>query len=124
MPMREDCVHYQSRTHDDDGDRARFCTLGVAPEAPWRRPENRPRYERPTLLGGDVEAGSLAHRPSVEPEPDDHAEDIANAPVGAEATVAAAEPAAVDAVTPARRRWWRRHRSGPEYRDDFRLRNR
>jgi len=70
MPMREDCVHYESRTYDDDGEVARFCTLGLAPEAPWRCPEHCPRYERITLLTGETEAGSLGHTPPVEDEPE------------------------------------------------------
>ena len=75
MPIREDCLHYESRTYDDDGEVARFCTLDLAPEAPWRCPEHCPRYER--LVTGDFDAGSLAHVPPVEPEPDARPEDIA-----------------------------------------------
>jgi hypothetical protein len=124
MPVREDCIHYQSRTYDDDGETARFCTLGLAPEALWRYPEHGPRYERLTLLGSDVEAGSLAHGPPVEPEPDDEADDIAGVQAEAGAIVAAAHPAAVDALTRPRRRWWPGHRSEPGDGDDFRLSNR
>jgi hypothetical protein len=124
MPMREDCVHYESRTYDDDGETARFCTLGLAPEAPWRCPEHCPRYERLALLASDVEAGPLAHTPLVETEPDGEADDIAAVLADAEAIVAAAEPAAVDSVAPPRRRWWRRRGSKPDDGDDFRFSNR
>jgi hypothetical protein len=123
MPMREDCIHYQSRAHDD-GETARFCTLGLAPEALWRCPEHGPRYERLTLLGSDVEAGSLAHGTPVEPEPDDEADDIAGMQAEAGASVAAAQPVAVNAGTRPRRRCWRGHRSGPGDGDHLRLSNR
>jgi hypothetical protein len=43
--MREECKHFQSRTYAS-GEVARFCVLDLAPEAPWRCPENCPRYER------------------------------------------------------------------------------
>jgi hypothetical protein len=61
MPMREECVDYESRMYDDDGEVERFCRLGLAPEAPWRCRERCPRYERLTIFTGDMEAGSLAH---------------------------------------------------------------
>src|SRR5438270_236801 len=49
MAMREDCRHFESRTYPG-GEIARFCILDLAPEAPWRCPENCPQYER-TLIG-------------------------------------------------------------------------
>jgi hypothetical protein len=127
MPMREDCAHYESRTYADDGEVARFCTLGLAPEAPWRCPEHCPRYERIALLTGDIDAGSLAHIPPVEDEPEGPAEAIADVLADAEAIVAAAEPEAlaeVDGGSKPRRRWWRRRPSGPDGGDDFRFGNR
>ena len=45
MPMREECVHFQSRTYAS-GEAARFCRLDLAPEAPWRCPDNCPSYKR------------------------------------------------------------------------------
>ena len=127
MPMREDCVHYESRAYDDDGEVARFCTLGLAPEAPWRCPEHCPRYERITLLTGDMDAGSLALTPPVEDEPDGSPEAIAEVLADAEAIVNAAEPEAlaeVDGAANRRRPWWRRRRRGPDDGDDFHLSNR
>jgi hypothetical protein len=126
MPMREDCVHYESRTYDDDGEVARFCTLGLAPEAPWRCPEGCPRYERLTILTGDMDVGSVAHTPPVEDEPDEPADAVINVLAEAEGIVDAAAPAAiaeVERTVRPRRRWWRR-RSGPDDGDDFRLSNR
>ena len=43
--MREECKHFQSRTYSD-GEVARFCVLDLAPEAPWRCPDDCSRYER------------------------------------------------------------------------------
>jgi hypothetical protein len=127
MPMREDCVHYESRTYVDDGEVARFCTLGLAPEAPWRCPEHCPRYERIALLSGDIDAGSLAATPPVEAEPDEAPDAIADVLADAEAIVAAAEPrvlADVDDVAKPRRHWWQRRRADPDDGDDFHLSNR
>ena len=88
MPMREECKHFQSRTYPS-GEVARFCVLDLAPEAPWRCPEDCPRYE---VRRADVgwTHGSLVE-PAIEEEPDepatevatllDEAEDIVNAVV-------------------------------------------
>ena len=88
MPMREHCKHFQSRTYAS-GEVARFCVLDLAPEAPWRCPDNCPSYEqRMADVGWSL--GSLV-RPHTPEEPDiieinddaaallDHAEDILNA---------------------------------------------
>ena len=45
VPMRQDCKHFESRTYRN-GETVRKCDLDLAPEAPWRCPENCPRYER------------------------------------------------------------------------------
>src|ERR1700694_3972611 len=89
--MREDCPHYASRAYDDDGEVARFCTLGLAPEAPWRCPENCSSYERILMIGSDFETGSLGHTSPVEDEPDAPTEDIIDVLADAEAIVDAAE---------------------------------
>jgi len=39
MPMRQDCKFFESRTYPN-GDTVRKCDLDLAPEAPWRCPEN------------------------------------------------------------------------------------
>src|SRR4030081_2026914 len=108
MPMREDCAHYESRTYDDDGEVARFCTLGLAPEAPWRCPENCSSYERILMIGSDFDTGSLAHIPSVEDEPDASTQDIIDVLADAETIVDAAESSVVadiDGPKP-KRSWW------------------
>lgn len=49
--MREDCKHFQSRTFPN-GDAIRKCELGLAPEAPWRCPEECPSFERRRSTAG------------------------------------------------------------------------
>ncbi|HEX7167957.1 MAG TPA: hypothetical protein VF230_13350 [Acidimicrobiales bacterium] len=87
MPMREDCKHFQSRTYAS-GESARFCVLDLAPEAPWRCPDDCPRYTRRLADVGWV-VGSV-RRPGAPEEPEiielnddaaallDEAEDILN----------------------------------------------
>lgn len=105
--MREDCRHFQSRTYDT-GEVARFCVLDLAPEAPWRCPEDCPRYQRdvldPTFVTGSLE------RPAVEDEPDEEPEDIGELLDSADAIVTAAGPEIVAEVERERegRPWWKR----------------
>src|SRR6202044_3480152 len=89
VPMREDCRHFQSRTYDT-GEVARFCVLDLAPEAPWRCPDNCARYQ-PDLIDGPFVVGPLA-RPPVEDEPDDPPEDIAALLASADSIVTTAAP--------------------------------
>lgn len=86
MPMRIDCKFYESRTYKS-GEIVRMCRLDLAPEAPWRCPEDCPRYERRTIDAGWT-VGSLAHTdpPDEPPRLDadavallDEAEEIINA---------------------------------------------
>lgn len=43
--MRTECKNFESRTYPN-GDTVRKCNLDLAPDAPWRCPENCPKYER------------------------------------------------------------------------------
>lgn len=103
--MRQDCLHYQSRTYDD-GETARFCTLDLAPEAPWRCPDDCHGYER-LIMAGDFKRGSLVPTP-VEPEPDADPADIAAVLDDAEDIVNAAGPAVLAELERERTPWWRR----------------
>ncbi len=107
--MREDCRHFQSRTYDT-GEVARFCVLNLAPEAPWRCPENCPNYE-PDMIDASFVVGSLS-RPPVEDEPDDPPETVAAVLEEADAIVTAAGPEIVAEVEAERsgRRWWQRRK--------------
>jgi hypothetical protein len=73
VPMREDCKHFQSRTYAS-GEVARFCVLDLAPEAPWRCPDNCPSYER-RLADATWTHGSLVV-PPAESEPDEPVTEI------------------------------------------------
>ena len=91
--MRENCRHFESRRYDDDGEVTRFCVLDLAPEAPWRCPDNY-ASDAPTLVDGTFETGSLAHD-QVEDEPDESPEAIADLLDDAERIVDEAEPEVV-----------------------------
>ena len=112
--MREDCRHFQSRTYSD-GEAARFCELGLAPEAPWHCPEGCSRYE--TDMGvGTFATGSLV-RPPVEDEPEGDPGEISALLETADEVVNSAGPAIVEEVErqrSGRRRWrfWRRGDDG------------
>ena len=43
--MRQDCKYFESRTYAN-GDTVRKCDLDLAPEAPWRCPDDCPKYTR------------------------------------------------------------------------------
>ncbi|MDG2907341.1 MAG: hypothetical protein P6D49_03470 [Acidimicrobiales bacterium] len=45
MPMRQDCKYFESRSYPN-GDTVRKCDLDLAPEAPWRCPDDCPSYTR------------------------------------------------------------------------------
>ena len=84
MAMREECKQYESRTYGN-GETVRKCNLDLAPEAPWRCPENCPKFEL-RLVDVDWQHGTLI-APPTPPEPEgegiaellDEAEDIVNA---------------------------------------------
>ena len=43
--MRQDCKYFESRSYPN-GDTVRKCDLDLAPEAPWRCPDDCPSYTR------------------------------------------------------------------------------
>jgi hypothetical protein len=103
--MREDCRHFQSRTYST-GEVARFCVLNLAPEAPWRCPENCTSYRR-DIIDSSYVVGSLT-RPEVESEPDEPAEEVASILSEASAIVTAAGPEILAEIEAERfdRKWW------------------
>jgi hypothetical protein len=118
--MREDCKYFQTREFAS-GDATRFCALYLAPEAPWRCPDDCRRYTRRV---GDPSFVTAVAAASPPPEPDLHpgaaavlgsAEDIITA-IGSE--LAAEERRRREEE--ARRRepaWWQRWRErGPHWR--------
>jgi len=112
--MREECKHFQSRTYAS-GEVARFCVLDLAPEAPWRCPDDCPSYDRRLADVGWVH-GSLVE-PPIEDEPDVPGDEAAALLDSAEQVVNEVAPAVLadvkreDAKRDARAgRWWRRRR--------------
>ena len=84
--MRTNCRHYESRTYAE-GEVVRKCRLDLAPEAPWRCPDDCQGFELRRMDAG-WHYGSLATAAAApEPEPAgddvsallDEAEDIVNA---------------------------------------------
>lgn len=112
MAMREQCKHFQSRTYES-GEVARFCQLDLAPEAPWRCPENCEAYA-PRLADVGWSHGSLIE-PAIEPEPDVPAGDIASVLDSAENIINDVAPEVLSEVRARQeaearkegRRWWR-----------------
>ena len=88
MPMRENCKNFESRTYRN-GDTVRKCNLDLAPEAPWRCPEECPAFEA-RMADVNWKHGTLV-TPPTPPAPDsvgkdetigallDEAEEIVNA---------------------------------------------
>lgn len=110
MPMRTECKHFESRTYAN-GDAVRKCNLDLAPDAPWRCPDDCGRYER-RLADVAWVHGSAVTPPTPEEVPGlddgsaaavlDEAEAIVNA-VGFD-LMAELEAEQKNA----KRRWWRR----------------
>ena len=112
--MREECVNFQSRTYAS-GEAARFCRLDLAPEAPWRCPENCPSY-KPRMADVGWVHGSLVE-PAIEDEPEDPGGNVAALLDSAEDIVNDVAPGVLEEVRAedARKersanRWWRRRR--------------
>jgi hypothetical protein len=112
MAMREECKHFQSRTYSS-GEVARFCVLDLAPEAPWRCPEDCQAYER-RLADAGWDHGHLVESP-VEDEPPAAGGDIAALLDQAEDIVNAVTPEALEEV-----RRQQRQRGGDGWKRRFR----
>jgi hypothetical protein len=72
MPMRQDCKYFESRSYPS-GDTVRKCDLDLAPEAPWRCPEDCTSYT-PRLADVNWKHGSLITPPTPD-EPESLGED-------------------------------------------------
>jgi hypothetical protein len=89
MPMRQDCKFFESRTYAN-GETVRKCDLDLAPDAPWRCPDDCPAFQR-RLADVNWKHGTLVTPETPEEPPDfeerradiaallDEAEDIVNA---------------------------------------------
>jgi hypothetical protein len=87
MPMRQDCKFFESRTYPN-GETVRKCDLDLAPEAPWRCPDDCQAYTK-RMADVNWSHGSLITPPTPEEPPGlgeddsiaallDEAEDIVN----------------------------------------------
>jgi hypothetical protein len=72
MPMRQDCRYFESRTYPN-GDTVRKCDLDLAPHAPWRCPEDCPKYT-PRMADVNWHHGTLV-TPETPAEPRSLADD-------------------------------------------------
>jgi hypothetical protein len=72
--MRQDCKYFESRTYAN-GETVRKCDLDLAPEAPWRCPDDCPSFEQRRFDVG-WQYGSLA-KSEVPPEQEPEGSDIA-----------------------------------------------
>ncbi len=122
MPMRQDCKYFESRSYPN-GDTVRKCDLDLAPEAPWRCPDDCPAYARRSV---DVnwKHGTLV-TPATPDEPRsladddgsiaallDAAEDIVNA--AGPGLMADVERERARAALPRWKRIFRRRRKGDD----------
>jgi hypothetical protein len=99
--MRTDCKHYDSRTYPS-GEVVQKCRLDLAPEAPWRCPDDCPAYAKRRMDAG-WQYGSLTRAPRTEtPEP--QGEDIAALLDQAEEIVNTAAPDVVAEFEPKKKR--------------------
>jgi hypothetical protein len=65
--MRRDCRHYESRTYAS-GEGIERCKIDLAPEAPWRCPDECPGYAK-RMIDAGWQYGSMA-----QPRGEEHAE--------------------------------------------------
>lgn len=70
--MRQDCKFFESRSYAN-GDTVRKCDLDLAPEAPWRCPDDCPAYTR-RMADVNWAHGTLV-TPETPPEPKSLGED-------------------------------------------------
>jgi hypothetical protein len=84
--MRTECRHYETRTYRT-GESVRKCDLDLAPEAPWRCPDDCPAYARRSDIAW---SWGSAVAPETPDEP--QAEGIAELLDAAEEIVSSAGP--------------------------------
>ena len=102
--MRQDCKYFESRTYPN-GDTVRKCDLDLAPQAPWRCPDDCPKYAR-RLVDVNWQHGTLVtpETPDEPPGLDDDDGSIAALLDAAEDIVNSAGPGLVEEVQAERAR--------------------
>ena len=108
--MRSDCRHYESRTYGA-GEVVHRCKLDLAPEAPWRCPDECPSFTKRRMDAGWHYGSLRSARDAPEPEP--AGDDVTALLDAAEGIVNAAAPDIVaDFDAPKRRRLRKKKRKG------------
>ena len=105
MPMRVDCKFYESRTYSS-GEVVRKCRIDLAPEAPWRCPDDCVGYER-RMIDAGWQVASLEKGYDV-PEAEPEGEDVAALLAEAEQIVNAAAPDILSEFSTKKRRFGKR----------------
>ena len=106
--MRTNCKYYESRTYAS-GETVRKCDLDLAPEAPWRCPNDCPAFEL-RLVDVNWTHGSLLTPPTPDEPP--LGEGAAEVLDEAENIINAAGPSVLAELAEAegKPRWWERWR--------------
>ena len=88
--MRTDCRHYESRSYPS-GETVRKCQLDLAPEAPWKCPDDCPSFSR-RMIDVGWQFGSLGAAAGTVPSPEPQGEDVAALLDAAEDIINSAAP--------------------------------
>ncbi len=105
--MRSDCRHYESRTYGS-GEGVHRCKLDLAPEAPWRCPDECPSYAKRRMDAG-WHYGSLS-RAGKEHDPEPEGDDVAALLDAAQDIVNSAAPDIIADVGSKKRRRLRKRK--------------
>jgi len=106
MPMKAECKHYETRTYAN-GDAVRKCTLDLAPDAPWRCPDNCPKYERRLADAAWVHGSAIAPRTPEEPPGLDDGSAAAVLDAAEDIVNAAGMSLLEELNNDGKRRWWK-----------------
>ena len=106
MPMKTECKHYETRTYAN-GDAVRKCTLDLAPDAPWRCPDNCNRYERRLADAAWVHGSAIAPRTPEEPPGLDDGSAAAVLDAAEDIVNAAGFDLMEELANDTKRRWWK-----------------
>ena len=104
--MKAECKHYETRTYAN-GDAVRKCTLDLAPDAPWRCPDNCPKYERRLADAAWVHGSAIAPRPPEEPPGLDDGSAAAVLDAAEDIVNAAGMSLLEELNNDGKRRWWK-----------------
>jgi hypothetical protein len=106
MPMKIECKHYETRTYAN-GDAMRKCTLDLAPDAPWRCPDNCGKYERRLADAAWVHGSAIAPRTPAEPPGLDDGSAAAVLDAAEDIVNAAGFDLMEELAKDSKRRWWK-----------------